>query len=55
MIDPFDEFKNPDGTYSGIKFMAIFSGLPEDEVKKYWAQAKYLKAAEDDRSTKENT
>lgn len=39
-----EQFKNPDGTYNGIKAMASFSGLSEDEVRWTFDRVKELKS-----------
>jgi hypothetical protein len=40
-----EEFRNPNGTYNGVKAMAALSGLSEDEIAWTWRRAKELKAA----------
>lgn len=32
MADPWEAFRNPDGTYNGIKALAQISGLSEAEI-----------------------
>ncbi len=39
-----EQFKNSDGTYNGIKAMASFSGLSEDEVRWTFDRVKELKS-----------
>jgi hypothetical protein len=52
--DPFAEFKNPDGTYNGVKLMAMMSGLSEEEVKRQWALAKYQQLWEKNNARKKD-
>lgn len=42
MCDKFmiDEFKNPDGSYNGIKMFSRLTGLPEAEVDRIWEKVK---------------
>jgi hypothetical protein len=37
-----EEFKNPNGTYNGVKMMAKISGLSEDEILWTWIRAREL-------------
>ena len=38
------EFKNPDGTFNGLAFMAEFSGLSEAEIKWMWNRMKEIRS-----------
>lgn len=40
LFEHFANFKNPDGTYDGLNFMAQVSGISEDEVKAIWEKVK---------------
>lgn len=40
MIDWKDEFKNPNGTYNGLKLLSKLSGIPEDECLSIWKKVK---------------
>ena len=41
-FDMYADFKNPDGTYNGVAFMAMMSGVSEAEIRDTW-RAEMLK------------
>lgn len=40
----FEPFRNPDGTYNGVKALSAVSGIPEAEVLRIWEDVKAKKA-----------
>lgn len=39
------KFRNPDGSYNGVAYIAALSGLSEAEITWSWARAKELRDA----------